>query len=246
MLSGSNRLFPIVGDPIAQVKSPAGVTEMLQARGVDGICLPAHVLPRNLADFMRGCEVMQNVDGIIITIPHKNASYKFCKTTSERSANLKSVNVMRRNQDGSFHGDALDGLAFTQSCERKGFDFKGKRGLLIGAGGAGAAIAEAALAKGLAHLEIFDIDPTRKTAGGTTDPTGFDIIMNATPLGMKAGDPFPFQVEKLTGQFVGDVVTMPAITPMVEYARSHGCNTSTGLDMFAEVRELIVDFLLEK
>jgi shikimate dehydrogenase len=245
MLSGSNRLYPIVGDPIAQVKSPAGVTDLLQARGVNGICIPAHVSPLHLADFMRACEIMQNVDGIIITIPHKNTSYAYCKTTSERSHALKSVNVMRRNSDGSFHGDALDGLAFTLSCENKGFDFKGKRGLLIGAGGAGAAIAESARAKGLS-LEIFDIDPARKTAGATTDPTGFDIVMNATPLGMKAGDPYPFQVEKLTGQFVGDVVTMPAITPLIDYARKHGCNTSTGLDMFAEVRELMIDFLLEK
>ena len=117
--------------------------------------------------------------------------------------------------------------------------------MLIGAGGAGAAIAESARAKGLI-VEIYDIDLTRKTDGGTTDPTGFDIIMNATPLGMKASDPFPFQVEKLKGQFVGDVVTMPAITPLVEYARLHGCNTSTGLDMFAEVREIMIDFLLEK
>jgi shikimate dehydrogenase len=246
MLSGSNRLYPIVGDPIAQVKSPAGVTEMLQSRGVNGICIPAHVSPLNLADFMRACLIMQNVDGIIITIPHKNASYTYCKTTSQRSHALKSVNVMRRNLDGTFHGDALDGLAFTLSCEKKGFDFKGKRGLLIGAGGAGAAIAESSLSKGLKTLEIFDIDPSRKTKGGTTDPTGFDIVMNATPLGMKASDPMPFQVEKLTGQFVGDVVTMPSLTPLVDYARKHGCLTSTGLDMFAEVRELIIDFLLEK
>jgi shikimate dehydrogenase len=69
--SGATRVIFIVGDPIAQVKSPQGVTESLRARGADAIVVPAHVRPADLAVFFALAERMPNVDGIIVTVPHK-------------------------------------------------------------------------------------------------------------------------------------------------------------------------------
>ena len=82
-------------------------------------------------------------------------------------------------------------------------------------------------------------------AHGSDDPSGFDIVVNATPAGMKTGDPFPLDVVKLTASmFVGCVITAPAITPLIAAARAKGCGTVTGTDMFNQVRSLMVDFLL--
>ena len=114
---------------------------------------------------------------------------------------------------------------------------------------------------GVSQLAIHDEDAVRRTtlverlAGlgkcpvthGTASPAGFDIVLNATPVGMKESDPYPLDVSQLAaGMFVGCVITAPAVTPLVAAARARGCGTMTGADMFGRVRDLIVDFLVEK
>jgi len=259
LLSGASRIHYIVGDPIAQVKSPAGVTQAFADHGRNAICVPAHVSPAHLADWVRGASLAQNVDGIIATVPHKFACTELCATTSERAAFLHTVNTMRRNADGGWHGDMFDGLGFVTAMQGKGCQPAGQRALLVGAGGAGSAIAHALVMAGVRVLAIFDPDDQRRTglvdrlAGlgrcpvthGSADPTGFDIVINATPVGMKESDPYPLQVEQLDARtFCGCVITAPAITPFIAAARAKGCNTMTGADMFAQVRDLMVDFLL--
>ena len=84
-----------------------------------------------------------------------------------------------------------------------------------------------------------------RVVAGTVDPTGYDLVANATPMGMRDGDPYPVDVERLApSTFVGDVVTKPAVPPLIAAARERGCGTSAGSDMFAAVSVLIVDFLL--
>mgnify|MGYP006174348773 FL=1 len=260
-LSGASRIHFIVGDPIAQVKSPAGVTQAFAEHGRNAICVPAHVSPAHLADWVRGASLAQNVDGIIVTVPHKFACTDLCATTSERAAFLHTVNTMRRNADGSWHGDMFDGLGFVTAMQDNGGQPAGKKALLVGAGGAGSAIAHALVMAGVSELAIFDPDDQRRTAlverlaglkqcpvsHGSADPTGFDIVINATPVGMKESDPYPLQVEKLdASMFCGCVITAPAITPFIAAAREKGCATMTGAHMFARVRDLMVDFLLGK
>jgi len=81
---------------------------------------------------------------------------------------------------------------------------------------------------------------------GSSDPSGFQLDINATPIGMKDGDPHPIDSSRFTAsQFVGCVITAPAVPPMIAAARAAGCSTMTGADMFARVRDLMVQFLLE-
>lgn len=258
-LNGATRVHFIVGDPIAQVKSPAGVTQAFHAHDRNAYVMPAHVAPAKLAAWLDGVSLAQNVDGIIVTVPHKFACFDLCATTSERAAFLHTVNVMRRNPDGSWHGDMFDGLGYVSALRDRGCEPKGKKTLLVGAGGAGSAIAHALVVAGVSELAIHDEDTARRTtlvdrlAGlgqcpvshGSPDPSGFDIVINATPVGMKGGDPYPLDVSKLTPQtFVGCVITAPAITQLIAAARALGCGTSTGADMFGRVCDLMVDFLL--
>ena len=114
-LDGASRVHYIVGDPIAQVKSPAGVSQAFQAAGLNALCIPAHVAPADLAAWTAGVSLCKNVDGIIATMPHKFAYFEVCTTTSERGAFLKSINTLRRNTDGSWHGDMLDGMGYVKA-----------------------------------------------------------------------------------------------------------------------------------
>ena len=136
-LSGATRVHFIVGDPIAQVKSPAGVTQAFQDAGRNAVCVPAHVSPADLAGWAEGVSKMQNVDGIIVTVPHKFSCFDLCATTSDRGSFLKAVNTLRRNADGSWHGDMFDGVGYVEALKNKGCEPQGQRALLVGAGGAG-------------------------------------------------------------------------------------------------------------
>jgi shikimate dehydrogenase len=259
-LNGATRVYFIVGDPIAQVKSPAGVTRALRERGRNAIVVPAHVPVEHLSTWFAGISLARNVDGVIVTVPHKFSAFDICASVSERSRFLRAVNTMRRNLDGSWHGDMFDGLGFVHALRDGSCDLAGKRVLLIGAGGAGSAIAHAVLLAGAASLAICDESPKRcetlvnrlseltiaPVALGSADPTGYDVVLNATPAGMRARDPLPVPIDKLTADmFVGCVITAPVISPLVAAARAIGCRTSTGADMFGRVRDLMLDFLLD-
>ncbi|WP_373740153.1 shikimate dehydrogenase [Neisseria sp.] len=257
-LDGSTRIYYVVGDPIAQAKSPTGVTESFQNSGLNAVCIPAHVAPPQLAAFFEAVKSMQNVDGILVTVPHKIAFAPLCDELSESARFLNAVNTVRR-ENGRWVGDMFDGQAQVEALLRNGAVLEGKKAVLAGAGGAGTAIAYALVNAGVSELGIAETDAARRDSlierlnglgkarvyAADSDPTGFDIVINATPMGMKDGDPLPFDAAKLTAaMFVGDVVTLPE-TAWIKRARDAGCRTSTGLDMFASVRDLIVDFLLE-
>ena len=147
-LNGETRLFPIIGDPIIYVKSPERLTSGFAARGHNGICVPMQVPDGDLESVMHGLTRIPNIDGVLVTMPHKFTAYTYCATSSERSRLLKVVSVMRRNADGSWHGDMLDGLAFVQAQKDQGAQPEGARVLLLGAGGAGSAIAITLLESG--------------------------------------------------------------------------------------------------
>jgi shikimate dehydrogenase len=258
-LSGATRLYVIVGDPIAQVRSPAGITQAFAARGHDGILVPVQVAPVDLPDFISVAKRLKNLDGIVVTIPHKFACYQACSGATDRAHFLRAANLMRRRADGGWHGDMVDGLGFVGAARAKGIDPRGMRALLVGAGGAGSAIALALLEAGVSEIAIHDGATERRdrlldqlnrlgkgrARPGTADPTGYDFVANATPAGMKDGDPLPVDVSKLAAStYCGCVITKPEVSPFIEAARKLGCVTATGTDMYQQHQSIMVDFLL--
>jgi shikimate 5-dehydrogenase len=257
-LNGETRVYPIVGDPIAQVKSPALLTARFAAQGENAVVVPAHVRPADFAVYMAGLDVTANFAGLVITVPHKQAALGHCARLTERARFAASVNVMRRTPTG-WVGDNTDGRGYVDGIVAAGGSLEGKRVLLIGAGGAGSAIAYEFLARGAAHLAVHEIDTARRDAliarletafagklsVGSADPTGFDIIANATPLGMRDGDPLPVDTDKMhSGQFAACPITKPARSPFIEAARAKGCLTMPGLGMFKAQEGLLVEALL--
>lgn len=259
MLDGETKLFPIIGDPIAQVKSPALLTGIMNARGVNGMVVPCHVPASDVPLFFAGLKAVQNCGGLVVTVPHKGAMISFCDNPSERAAFIGSVNVMRRRSDDTWTGDNTDGQGYMDGVAACGFDIMGKRALLVGVGGAGSAVAYEILQRGAAYLAIHDLDTARRDTTivrlserfpdrvgvGSADPTGFDFVANVTPVGMRESDPMPVEAEKLTGaEFVADAITRPEVTPMLAMAREKGCNTMAGLGMFNAQADILVDYLL--
>jgi shikimate dehydrogenase len=258
-LSGATRIHVTIGDPIAQVKSPAGLTAGFVAREHNAIMIPMQVKSADVDEFFRLMKRVPNLDGIVITVPHKPAAFRHCDVTSERSRVLGVANVMRRERDGTWRGDMTDGGGFVDALKRNGFDPSGKRVLQVGAGGAGSALALALASAGVAELALCDLDAARRDAvlkriaangrsnakPGVPDPSGYDLVVNATPAGMFPGDPSPVDASKLEARmFVADIITKPLLTPLLAAAQARGCRTQDGLALFEAQSEFLTDFLL--
>lgn len=257
--SGETRLFPIVGSPIKYVRSPERLTRGFLARGHNAVCLPMEVDDAAFPAAMAGFAVTSNIDGLLITMPHKFAAFRYCSTRSTRAEVFGAVSVMRRNADGSWHGDMLDGLAFVKAQKDHGARLDGAKALLLGAGGAGSAIAMALLEAGVRELIVHDIERLRadrladligvrfgdRIRVGPADPNGCDVVCNATPLGMAVGDPLPLDPRLLRGSmFVGDVIAGHGTTPFLSAAAMAGCKTANGDQMVEAVQEAMLDFML--
>jgi shikimate dehydrogenase len=258
-LTGETRLHLIVGDPVAQTKSPAGLTAEFAARGVNAVCVPVEVVPADFDDFMRAAKRVRNIDGIVITIPHKFAALRHCDEASDRARFLGAANLLHRVARGRWRGDMTDGTAMVAALRRAGCEPGGRRALVVGAGGAGSAVALALIEAGVSALAVADTDDARREGlvkrlvakapavarAGTADPTGYDLIVNATPAGMKPDDPLPVDAARLApSALVGDLITKPAMTPLLEAARRLGCKVVTGDDMFAVQVGHMADILL--
>lgn len=253
------RLLGIVGHPIAQVKAPGLINPWLAAHEIDAVLLPLHVAPDAFDRFMVGIKGLQNLDGLILTVPHKRAGLRHVDGVTERARLAGAINVMRRERSGEWSGDALDGEGFVRSLVGEGFDPRGRRALVVGTGGAGAAIAISLVEAGIGALALCDTDGARVASlaaalGGSgrgitvqpvADPRGVDLVVNATPLGMAPGDPLPLDPELLSaGTRVADIVTEPAITPLLCRALDRGCVPHPGILLTEYQRDLLVDFLL--
>ena len=195
------------------------------------------------------------LDGIVATVPHKLAAARHCEVLTERSRMLGAVNAMRRERDGRWSGDMTDGDALVAAVRAAGFAPGGKRALVVGAGGAGSAVvlglAQAGMLVAVHDTNVARRDSLRTALGpydlavGSADPAGFALVVNATPLGMAAGDPLPVAVEWLdAGACAADLVTKPAVTPFLAQARGRGAAIVTGADMFGAQAGILVDFLL--
>lgn len=258
-LSGETFLYPIIGDPISFVKSPQHMTAEFERRGHNGICVPMKVPDGALDDFVRAVRPVANIRGLLVTMPHKNAMFAHCASASETPKLLGVVSIAKRNSDGTWHGEMLDGIAFVSAMKHQGAKPAGARVLQVGVGGAGSAIAVALLDAGVQELVLHDTNQPRlnnliqllsrlsigSVVAGPPNPDGCDIVVNATPLGMHPNDPLPVEAHLLTSSmFVADVIAGHGVTPFMQTAHRAGCPTSDGVGMVEAGIKLMSDFLL--
>lgn len=256
-VDGETGLILFLGHPTAQAGSPQRLNPKFQALGRNWLVVPADVPPGDVDTAFTGLLRIRNLIGLIVTLPHKAWALGRCDRISDAAAAVGAVNVIRVAHRRLL-GDMLDGRGCLAALEGRGHEVRGRSALLVGAGGAGSAIADALASAGLAQLIVHDIDrgraaalierlrrhhPACDAAPGLPDPGGHDLVINATPLGMRPDDPPPLDPARLTAaQVVVDVVPKPEITPLLEAARARGCPIQPGTAMLDGQMDLMVDF----
>jgi shikimate dehydrogenase len=245
--TGATRLFAIIGHPVEQVQAPVLMNQLFLERGVDAVLVPISASPQDLPDVIEGLKRIANLDGMLITVPHK---FAICQHVSDHSdiVNLSlSANAIRREKDGNWSADNFDGIGFVAGLKCAGHDPIGKTIGLVGAGGAGASIAPALLMSGAGLVIVSDISAERAAAlcerlaarwpGRVHILNGpvrleSDIVINATPLGLRPEDPLPFEVEGLRpSAVVADIIMKPAETRLLKAAAKCGLRTHPGIHM---------------
>jgi shikimate dehydrogenase len=261
-ITGTTIIVGIVGTPIVQVKMPALVNPVFEAKGRDFVHIPIDVKPEGLKAFVETMRNWVNFRGVVVTVPYKQAFVPYLDTLTDRARVLNAVNVIRRDEDGTLHGDAQDGVGFVAALGSKGVKLAGKRVAVVGAGGVATAISYSLGEAGVAEIAIQDVDarkqdlliatlrnafPSTALKSGITSVEGVDVLVNGTPVGMNGDPNLPLPATVLAGlkstTVVADVVTMPAVTPFLQFAMDRGCLTQPGVDLAAAQLETLHGFM---
>lgn len=257
---GSTDVYLIIGDPVEQVRAPESFNLIFARFGIDAVMVPVRVTAADLAGFVHAAFRAANIKGIWVTIPHKAAVLDLLDDCTPRARSVGAVNAIRREPDGRLYGDLFDGEGFTAGLRLAGIVWQGRRVLVLGAGGAAAAIG-ASLGGGphaAALVAFFDpvegramrlaaaLQPASRSqvrAVDCNDPAGYDLVVNASPLGLRAGDPMPCDPTRMEQHAVlADILMKNQPTPLVQAARTRGLLAQPGFEMMIQQTHLYLEF----
>jgi shikimate dehydrogenase len=256
-ISGRTTLIAHLGYPTETFTAPLIYNPWFERQGIDAVVVPMGVMADDYQAFLRPLFRLSNIRGALVTMPHKVTTVALLDETSTAVKIAGACNAVLRRPDGSLYGDMFDGEGFTRGAKRKGFDFAGAECLVIGTGGVGSAIAAAIAVERPGSLSLFDIRRERAESLAArltahypdlrvelrgNDPAGYNLVVNATPLGMAADDALPFDPERIDPRaFVGEVV-LKGRTPLIEAVARRGCRYQIGTDMLFEQIPAYLEF----
>ncbi len=258
-IDGRTKLYAIVADPIEQVKTPQTLNALMRERQFNGVLVPMQVAPEKLSGWFEALRGIKNLGGFIVTVPHKQAIAKLCDEVSDAARLIGAVNVVRREPDGRMVGEILDGKGFVAGLRANDIEPAGKRVFLAGAGGAANAVAFALADAGVAELGIYNrtahkardliarlrqVYPDFEAKAVGASPAGYDVVVNATSLGMKDGDPLSLDTNALVSdQVVAEIIMKPETTALLAAAQARGCKIQYGLPMLRSQADLMAEFM---
>jgi shikimate dehydrogenase len=258
MITGRTRLIVHLGYPTDSFKAPMIYNPWFEMKGIEAVVVPVGVEPPNYPDVLKSLFRTTNVHGALVTMPHKVTTTHLVNETTTTAKIAGACNAVLRRTDGTLLGDMFDGAGFVRGVERKGKRVAGAHALVVGCGGVGSAIAASLAAAELSAIGLFDPAtsaaealadrlrrhyPKLEISTGSNDPAGYDIVVNATPLGMKPGDPLPVDVSRIApSTFVGEVVMKEEFTPLLRAAMEKGCTVQVGTDMLFEMIPAYLEF----
>lgn len=258
MISGKTKLIAHLGYPTESVRAPMIYNPYFEKHGIDAVVVPMGCKPEDYAEFLRLVFRLSNIHGALVTMPHKIMTMSLLDEASTTAQIAGSCNAIRLDPDGRLVGDMFDGEGFVRGVLRKGRELSGQKVLVVGSGGVGSAIAASLAKAGVAELSLFDRHepsmqglavrlrqayPNLIVNTGSNDPAGYDLVVNATPLGMKEDDPLPMDVSRIDpSTFVGEVVMKTEITPFLAAVRERGCQFQVGTDMLFEQIPAYLEF----
>lgn len=260
-ITGTTDVYLILGDPVAQVRAPESFNLIFARLGIDAVLVPVHVSPQDLEAFVRTAFKAKNIKGMWGAIPHKAPLVSLLDHCSELGRIAGAVNGIKRTADGRIEGGLFDGEGFVASLDWFGIGYSGRRALIIGAGGGASAIGASlacAGAKSCAEVAFFDPVPGKAQdvaariaasstatvrAVGTNDPSGFDLVINASPLGLNTADPMPCDVSRMEPHAaVVDILMKNQPTPVVRAARARSLIAQPGFEMMLQQTHLYLEF----
>ena len=258
MITGRTTLVAHIGYPTFAFKAPMIYNPWFEKNGIDAVVVPMGVTPEEYRDFFPHIFRMTNIRGALVTMPHKVVTCELVDELTPTATIAGAANAVLVREDGTTVGDQFDGAGFVRGLQRKGLELAGARALVVGNGGVGSPIAASLAAAGVAGMGLFDPHqaasdglatrltdhyPDLRVETGSKDPEGYDLVVNATPLGMKDDDPLPMDVDRIAPTtFVGEVVMKQTITPFLAAAQAKGCRTQVGSDMLFEMIPAYLEF----
>lgn len=256
-ITGTTRLLGFIGDPVIHAKSPQNFNPRLAAAGHDSVLMPIHIPQDRFDAAIGGIMSIANLDGLVVTMPFKERLMARLDDVSRRARAVGAVNAAKRLEDGRWAGDIFDGVGLIGAVESLGISPRGLAVGLIGAGGAGSAIAFALAEAGVSSLAITDRDIRRaehlcervaeysapRPTSTKFDVSELDLLIHATPVGMHDADGTAIDVGGLSPRTaVIDIVTRPD-TPLLRAAARIGCPHAGGSAMVLAQTKAILSFL---
>lgn len=251
MINGNTELIAHIGYPTHTFKSPMIYNPFFEKQGINAIVVPMGCKPEDYPAFLKSVFTLTNIRGALITMPHKVVTVGLLDDVTPTVRVAGACNAVKRLPDGRLVGDQFDGAGFVRGVLRKGLQLAGARVLVVGSGGVGCAIAASLAGASIAHISLYDVNsaaaealgqrirdnyPAIDVQTGHNDPAGFDLVVNATPMGMNEGDPLPLDVSRLDARtFVGEVVMRTEMTAFLTAAAARGCKVQVGSDMLFEM-----------
>ena len=258
MINGHTEIIAHIGYPTHSFKAPMIYNPFFEEAGVNAVVVPMGCRAEEFPAFLPLVFRLSNIRGALITMPHKVSVVSLLDEVTPAVRVAGACNAVRLSSEGRLQGDMFDGEGFVRGLRTKGFNPQGCRALVVGSGGVGRAIAASLAAAGVALLSLFDVDAASadglaarvrehfssvQVQTGSRDPAGFDLVVNATPLGMNENDPLPFDVQRLApSTFVGEVVMKRETTALLAAAQALGCRTQVGTDMLYEQIPAYLEF----
>src|SRR6187402_520454 len=249
-ITGTTRVFFILGDPVAQVRAPEVYNHLFRLHGIDAVLVPLKLPAAALPGFLQHGLKAENVGGPWATIPHKAQLAALLDPSDPVAQIAGAVNAVRRLPDGRLEAALFDGIGFVKGLDHHGIEVKGRRVLIVGAGGGGHAVAAAVAQRGPASLAVFNRTRDRAaslverlrpivgaaaTVAASADPAGFDLVVNCTSQGLKADDPLPFDPTRVdAGAAVVDIIMSKQPTPLLRESRARGLKAEAGFEMLVQ------------
>lgn len=257
-IDGNTEIIAHIGFPTYAFRAPLIYNPWFAKVGINAIVVPMSCQVEPYPRFLRSVFHLGNIRGALITMPHKVSTVGMVDEVLPTAAIAGACNAVRRLPDGRLQGEMFDGEGFVRGLKRKGFDPKDRRTLVVGAGGVGCAIAASLAAAGVLEMDLFDVNnlsamglanrlmqhyPSMTIRTGSNDPAGYELLVNATPMGMKEGDPLPVDMARVDpSTFVGEVVMKTDMTAFLKAAQARGCPIQMGADMLYEQIPAYLEF----
>jgi 3-dehydroquinate dehydratase/shikimate dehydrogenase len=238
-VDAATRVYGVAGDPVAHSLSPAIMNAALRRENVNAVYLALHA--KTLKD-MLACVREIPIHGLSITMPYKESIMQYLDNTDSHSAKIGACNTVVRAQDGKLYGFNTDTAGVVRPLEKRLATLEGARILVLGAGGAARAAVFGLKERG---CEVFILNrsaaPAQKLARqakarsvkrADLKKLAFDVIINATPVGMGNTRDTPLQDKEINARYVFDMVYDPGETRLLKLAKERGAQVIPGIEMF--------------